>query len=135
MTTIGQRIKKRRLELGLSQEELAKRMGNKSRASVCTVEKDKEDLTTDRIRKYAEALETTPTYLMGWEDENGELTLLGRVGTSYINGDFLSTVTEDEIEILTRLRSIPEKDKTRVLDLWESYYLEYMDDKKESSLA
>jgi len=135
MTTIGQRIKKRRLELGLSQEELAKRMGNKSRASVCTVEKDKEDLTTDRIRKYAEALETTPTYLMGWEDENGELTLLGRVGTSYINGDFLSTVTEDEIEILTRLRSIPEKDKTRVLDLLESYYLEYMDDKKESSLA
>jgi len=135
MTTIGQRIKKRRLELGLSQEELAKRMGNKSRASVCTVEKDKEDLTTDRIRKYAEALETTPTYLMGWEDENGELTLLGRVGTSYIKGDFLSTVTENEIEILTRLRSIPEKDKARVLDLLDSYYQEYKDEKKESSLA
>ena len=67
--TIGERIKQRRLELGLSQEELAKRLGNKSRASVCTVEKDREDLTTDRIRKYAEALETTPSYLMGWEDE------------------------------------------------------------------
>lgn len=67
--TIGERIKQRRLELGLSQEELAKRLGNKSRASVCTVEKDREDLTTDRIRKYAEALETTPSFLMGWEDE------------------------------------------------------------------
>ena len=66
--TTGERIKKRRLELGLSQEELAKRLGNKSRASVCTVEKDKEDLTTDRIRKYAEALETTPAYIMGWDD-------------------------------------------------------------------
>lgn len=135
MMTIGQRIKKRRLELGLSQEELAKRMGNKSRASVCTVEKDKEDLTTDRIRKYAEALETTPTYLMGWEDENGELTLLGRVGTSYINGDFLSTVTEDEIDILAKLRSIPEKDRTRVLDLLDSFYKEYLYEKKETSLA
>ncbi len=66
--TIGERIKHRRIELGLSQEELAKRLGNKSRASVCTVEKDKEDLTTDRIRKYAKALETTPAYLMGWDD-------------------------------------------------------------------
>ena len=67
--TTGERIRKRRNELGLSQEELAHRLGNKSRASVCTVENDKEDLTTDRIRKYAEALETTPGYLMGWEDE------------------------------------------------------------------
>lgn len=65
--TIGERIKQRRIELGLSQEELAHRMGNKTRASVSTVEHDKEDLTTDRIRKYAEALETTPAYLMGWD--------------------------------------------------------------------
>ena len=66
--TIGERIKLRRKELGLTQEELALRLGNKSRASVCTVEKDKEDLTTTRIRQYAEALETTPAYLMGWEN-------------------------------------------------------------------
>ena len=72
--TIGERIKQRRIELGLSQEELAKRLGNKSRASVCTVEKDKEDMTTDRVRKYAEALECTPAYLMGWEDEKSEST-------------------------------------------------------------
>lgn len=70
--TIGERIRQRRLELGLSQEDLAKRLGNKSRASVCTVEKDKEDLTTDRIRKYAEALETTPSYLMGWEEPSDD---------------------------------------------------------------
>lgn len=67
--TIGERIKNRRKELGLTQEDLAKKLGNKSRASVCTVEKDKEDLTTTRIRQYADALECTPAYLMGWEDE------------------------------------------------------------------
>lgn len=67
--TIGERIKLRRKELGLSQEELANRLGNKSRASVCTVEKDKEDMTTTRIRQYADALETTPAYLMGWSDQ------------------------------------------------------------------
>lgn len=66
--TTGQRIKQRRKELGLTQEELAKRLGNKTRASVCTVEKDKEDLTTTRLSQYAEALETTPLYLMGLVD-------------------------------------------------------------------
>ena len=67
--SIGERIKQRRIELGLSQEELAHKLGNKSRASVSTVEHDKEDLTTDRIRKYADALETTPAYLMEWVDD------------------------------------------------------------------
>lgn len=66
--TIGERIKIRRKELGLTQEELAHRLGNKSRASVCTVENDKEDLTTTRIQQYADALECTPSYLMGWDE-------------------------------------------------------------------
>ena len=64
--TVGQRIKQRRLELGLTQEELARKMGNKTRASVCTVERDKEQLTIERIKKYAEALECEPGYLTGW---------------------------------------------------------------------
>jgi transcriptional regulator with XRE-family HTH domain len=79
--TIGERIKQRRIELGLSQEEIAHKLGNKSRASVSTVEHDKEDLTTDRIRKYAEALETTPAFLMGWEDD-GIPTVVRQMGKS-----------------------------------------------------
>ena len=69
--TIGERIKQRRLELGLTQEELAIRLGNKTRAAVCRVEKDKEDLTTERVIKYADALECEPGYLAGWKDSNG----------------------------------------------------------------
>ena len=66
--TTGERIKLRREQLGMTQAELAEKMGYKSRAAICNVEKDKEDLTTTRIKKYAEALNTTPSYLMGWED-------------------------------------------------------------------
>ena len=66
--TIGERVKFRRQQLGLTQEELAKRLGNSSRASICTVEKDREDLTTTRIAKLAKALETSPSWLMGWTD-------------------------------------------------------------------
>ena len=71
MSTIGERIKQRRIDLGLTQEELAHRLGNKSRASVCTVEKDKEDLTSTRIKQYATALDCSVLYLMGYEDING----------------------------------------------------------------
>ena len=71
--TTGERIRKRREELGLTQTDLALRMGYKSRAAICNVEKDKEDLTTTRIRKFAEALETTPAYLMGWQEIGEEL--------------------------------------------------------------
>lgn len=66
--TIGERVKLRRQQLGLTQQELAKRLGNSSRASICTIEKDREDLTTTRISKLAVALDTTESFLMGWTD-------------------------------------------------------------------
>lgn len=68
--TIGERIRQRRIELGLTQDELAKKMGYKSRAAISNVEKDKEDLTSTRIRKYADALEVPASYLMGWTEED-----------------------------------------------------------------
>lgn len=67
--TIFDRIKERRKQLGLSQEQLANRLGLKTRAAISAVEKGKCDMTTDRIRRYADALHTTPAYLMGWSDD------------------------------------------------------------------
>lgn len=63
--TLGDRIRKRRLELKLTQYELAKRLGYTSRAAVCALEKDKDDITINRLFKIAEALETSPEYLLG----------------------------------------------------------------------
>lgn len=71
---IGKRIKKRRTELGLTQDELAQRMGYKSKAAICKVEGGEDNITTDRIQRFAKALECSPSYLMGWEeitDDNG----------------------------------------------------------------
>lgn len=64
---IGDRIKMRRQELGLTQEELAKRMGYKSKSTVNKVETGKNDVNQSTAVKYAEALNTTVAYLMGWE--------------------------------------------------------------------
>lgn len=102
--TIGERIKQRRNELRLTQEELAKRLGNKSRASVCTVEKDKEDLTTDRIVKYAKALECSPAYLMGWASD-AKSTEADPIEIKVPRPKTLSIVDPDEIELIEAYRS------------------------------
>lgn len=64
--TIGARIKKRRLELGLSQEEVALKAGYKSRSSINKLESSR-TLPLSKVEKMAHALECTPGFLMGWD--------------------------------------------------------------------
>lgn len=65
---IGQRIKNRRLELNMSVDELATKI-RKNRATVYRYESnDIEDLPTSVLEPLSKALQTTPGYLMGWED-------------------------------------------------------------------
>jgi transcriptional regulator with XRE-family HTH domain len=65
--TIGQRIKQRREQLGLTQEELAKRVGYASRSSINKIELSR-DLPLNKVAKMATALDTSPSFLMGWVD-------------------------------------------------------------------
>ena len=64
---LASKVKQRRIELGLSQEELAKMMGYSSRTSINKIENGR-PVSQKIIVRLAEALETTPAYLMGWED-------------------------------------------------------------------
>ena len=71
--SIGQRIKSRREELGMSQEDLAHRIGYKSKSSINKIELDIQQLRQSKIKQIADALETTTDYIMGWsEKEKGE---------------------------------------------------------------
>lgn len=66
--TIGDRIKNRRKHLGMSADDLGKRLG-KDRSTIYRYEKgDIENLPLDILEPIAKALGTTPQYLMGWEE-------------------------------------------------------------------
>ncbi|NLY09401.1 MAG: helix-turn-helix transcriptional regulator [Tissierellia bacterium] len=66
---IGDRIKKKRIELGYSVDELASKIG-KNRATIYRYESHEiENLPTTVLEPLAKALSTTPAYLMGWDDE------------------------------------------------------------------
>lgn len=62
---VGKKIKERRQELGLTQQELSERLGYKSRSSVNKIELSR-DIPLKKIEKFADALETTVPLLMGW---------------------------------------------------------------------
>lgn len=67
--TTGQRIKLRRKELNLSADDIAKVL-EVSRSTVFRYEKgDIEKLPIDILEPLAKILQTTPSYLMGWEDK------------------------------------------------------------------
>lgn len=67
--TIGERIKLRREELQMTQEELAQKLGYKSRSSINKIELGGNELTQRKIMDIAHALQTTPSYIMGWLDD------------------------------------------------------------------
>ena len=65
--TIGERIKLRRKELNISAVDLGKRLGV-ARSTIFRYESGFiEKLPVDSLKAIADALETTPEYLMGWD--------------------------------------------------------------------
>lgn len=102
MVNIGANIKRRREELGLTQEELAERLGYKSKSSINKIELGVNDLPQKKIVQFAKALNTSPSLLMGWVSEetdkkNNEIVDL--VKTFQSDPEFL--------EVVSALRAMP----------------------------
>lgn len=95
--TIGNRIKQRRQEIGLSVDQLAERIG-KNRATVYRYESNEiEKFPLDILDPLAEALCTTPGYLMGWENSHSPVR-------SYMSSDSMQPYTPTHrIPILGRI--------------------------------
>lgn len=69
MSILGENIRKRRLELDYSQEQLAKLVGYASRSSINKIELGQTDISQKKIIAFAKALNTTPTCLMGYNEK------------------------------------------------------------------
>lgn len=69
MSTIGKNISRIRKNLGITQEELAKMMGYKSKSTINKIELGVNDIPQSKIVQFAKVLGTTPAELMGWSEE------------------------------------------------------------------
>lgn len=72
---IGDRIRARREELGMTQDELARAIGYKSRSSINKIEIDGRGLPQKKVADIARALRVSPAYLMGWEETDYAVSL------------------------------------------------------------
>lgn len=70
---IGDRVRLLREKKGMTQEELATQLGYKSKSSVTHIERGR-DIPRSMVVKLADILDTTPAYLMGWEEEKWVMT-------------------------------------------------------------
>ena len=81
---IGDRINARRIGLGLTQDELAKKLGYKSRSTINKIELNINDITQPKIIDFAAALDTTVSYLMGLDSDTSEKSLSAIIGEEAI---------------------------------------------------
>lgn len=72
---IGDKIKARRIELDMTQDELARLVGYKSRSAINKIELNLRDISSDKIVEFAKVLHTTPLVLLGLE--NDEPVIIG----------------------------------------------------------
>lgn len=108
--TIGDRIKLRRKELGMSADKLGEVIG-KNRATVFRYENgDIERMPIDVIEPIAEALLTTPAFLMGWEDDDEKTATKNDSGMS-----------EAKQQLLALAESCSDEEATRLLQMMELF--------------
>ena len=67
--TIGQRIKLKREERGLSQLELAKKVGYETKGAVSMVEAGKREIPLEKLSEIAKVLNVSPNWLLGWAED------------------------------------------------------------------
>lgn len=108
---VGNRIKKRRTELGLSVEDVAK-MLNKNRATIYRYESnDIENLPLSILEPLSKILQTTPAFLMGWEINDQNLdSLSDKEEFQFLIGEFGAKSDEFKKRILKALLKLKDKE-------------------------
>ena len=130
MLDLYKNIKMRRIELNLSQEQLASKVGYTSRTSIAKIEAGEIDLPQSKIVLFAKALQTTPEWLMGWDrpiDEIDRKVL--ELYPDFVPGkEYLPSVTDlkkitiSELEHLKKYRAIDARGRDMVDTVLEKEY-------------
>lgn len=86
----GKRVKMRREEIGMSQDELAHKLGYAGKSFISKVESGINEIPQSKVPLLAEVLRTSVPYLMGWNRDMQDRTGL----------------TEEECQIVAYYRSL-----------------------------
>ncbi len=116
----GKRIKVRRKDLGMTQEEL----GQKAGVTKATINKYEtgivQNLKRSTIEDMAKALNVSPSYIMGWTDNIAEVHTNNGVigqnsGTITVN-NAERALSKEELELLRIYNKIGVRDRIRLIE-------------------
>lgn len=97
--SLGENIKQARLMAKISQEELAKRLGYKSRSTIAKIESGENDLTQKKVAAFAKALNVSIDFLMDGAGKRAEDNI--RVYEIPVVGKVVAGTPIDAIENIT----------------------------------
>lgn len=109
------RIRQRREELEMTQDELANLMGYKSRSSINKIELGKSDIPQSKIKAFATALKTTPEFLMGL-NENEQIQYVYNNMKQHIMLDIHSTLGYEPYKLLKIYDQLPKEQQVSMID-------------------
>ena len=105
MAEIGKKIAQRRKELNMTQEELAKKMGYKSKSTINKIELGINDVVQTKVVQFAKVLNCSIAYLMDWEEDK-------KITTD-------KNLTDGEKLLLELFHKVPDEKKEMLLKMIE----------------
>lgn len=109
-SNVGANILVARKRLGLTQEELAARVGYKTKSAINKIELGVRDLPQKKIAAFAQALDTTPGQLMGWDQEPAEeLQGMGALAAQVL-------MDPDAAQMVQQYMALEESDRQAIRD-------------------
>ena len=103
VNNIGERIRQTRIDMKMSQDELGKRCGYKSRTSINKIELSR-IVPINKVNKIAAALDVPPSYLMGWSD---------------IFGNPIERMNEEQHQLLMKWDMLTSDEKELIMTLMD----------------
>ena len=115
LLNFAHKIKERRRELGMSQEELSRKCGYTDRSTMSRIEQGIVDVNQSKIVVIARALNTTPSYLLGWSENTNNGINNGIIGNNNNNNVIHAELDAIESELLSLCRKMTVTQKARLL--------------------
>ena len=109
--TVYDRIRQLRIEKRMTQTDLALKLGYKDGSMITKIESGSVDISQRKLVAFADALDTTPAYLMGWVE--------------FPERTFNDRLTPDEHQLVVSYRSLSPFGKEKLLDRCEELKLLY----------
>lgn len=114
MSNLYNNIRRRRIELGMSQDDLAQKMGYTSRSTIAKIESGVNDIPQSKIVAFANALKTTPGALMGWDDDDSEQVVETSQTMEEYQQLYEKLDLEDKAEIRGTMKQMLKADKYKI---------------------